>query len=125
MYRTLYYRYLTQKKYDELITLLFDGSNKLLDFDQKSSAADLSILLVDSLDKVENLDKDKWIKNLGGLLRKIGPIVERETLVTKAVKWAALSDDSLKHQMHQLIASTLWDEGNLEQAKHHFIRKFI
>lgn len=122
MYRTLYYRYSTQKKYDEVITLLYDGSTKLLEFNQKSSATDLSVLLVDSLDKVENLDKDKWIKNLAGLIRKIGPIVERDTLVAKSVKWAALSgNDSLKHQMHQLIASILWDEGNLEQARHHFI----
>uniref|UniRef100_A0A336L3M5 CSON002568 protein n=1 Tax=Culicoides sonorensis TaxID=179676 RepID=A0A336L3M5_CULSO len=122
MYRTLYYRYSTQKKYDELINLLYDGSNKLLEYDQKPSATDLSILLVDSLDKVENLDKEKWVKNIGGLMRKIGQIVERETLLAKAVKWAALSgSDSLKHQMHQIIASILWDEGNLEQAKHHFI----
>lgn len=122
MYRTLFYRYSTQKKYDEVITLLFDGSTKLLEFNQKSTATDLAVLLVDSLDKVDNLDKEKWIKNVAGLMRKIGPIVERETLVAKAVKWAALSGtEATKHLMHQLIAEILWDEGNLEQARHHFI----
>ncbi|XP_063705623.1 Golgi to ER traffic protein 4 homolog [Culicoides brevitarsis] len=122
MYRTLYYRYSTQKKYDEVITLLYDGSTKLLEFNQKSSATDLAVLLVDSLDKVENLDKEKWVRNLAGLMRKIGPIVERETFLAKSVKWAALSGtETLKHLMHQQIAAILWDEGNLEQARHHFI----
>lgn len=130
MYRTLYFRYTGQKKFQEALALLFEGSLKFLEFDQRPIAADLGILLVDTLEKAGESVKDdykKWIENLGLLIKSIGPtIVERETLIAKAVKWASTRQppaptEDLQFLIHQTIAITLWDEGNLELAKHHFL----
>ncbi|XP_076309076.1 Golgi to ER traffic protein 4 homolog isoform X2 [Tachypleus tridentatus] len=49
MYKTLYFRYLTQKKYKELLDLLYDGSDILLKHHQYNSGADLANLVVDAL----------------------------------------------------------------------------
>ncbi|KAG8329162.1 Golgi to ER traffic protein 4 [Homalodisca vitripennis] len=64
MYRTLYFRYLTQKKYGELLELLFDGAKLLLQHDQQTSGADLAILLVDVLVKSETEPSDFHISRL-------------------------------------------------------------
>lgn len=123
MYRTLYFRYTSQKKFQEALALLFEGSLKFLEFDQRPIAADLGILLVDTLEKAADTLRDdykKWIENLGLLIKNIGPgVVERDTLICKAVKWATTRQTS--DELHQVVAIALWDEGNLELAKHHFL----
>lgn len=126
MYRTLHFRYTGQKKFQEALALLFEGSLKFLDFDQRPIAADLGILLVDTLEKAGDSIRDdyrKWIENLGLIIRRIGPnVVERDTLIGRAVKWTnSRFTDELQLLIHQAIALVLWDEGNLELAKHHFL----
>lgn len=81
-YRTLYFRYLSQKRFDECLELLFNGSTKLLENEQYSSGADLGILVVDTLEKTTVNEPDLWIHRLGRLLSKIpANLVERETLL--------------------------------------------
>lgn len=81
-YRTLYFRYLSQKRFDECLELLFNGSIKLLENEQYSSGADLGILVVDTLEKTTVNEPDLWIHRLGTLLSKIpANLVERETLL--------------------------------------------
>lgn len=81
-YRTLYFRYLSQKRFDECLSLLNDGSLKLLENEQYSSGADLGLLVVDTLEKTTVTDSEIWIHRLGTLLSKIPPnLVERETLL--------------------------------------------
>lgn len=128
MYRTLYFRYTGQKKFQEALALLFEGSLKFLEFDQRPIAADLGILLVDTLEKAGDTIKDdykKWIENLGLLIKNIGAnVVERDTLIAKTVKWASTrqtTPEEFQFLVHQTIALALWDEGNLELAKHHFL----
>ncbi|XP_022236293.1 Golgi to ER traffic protein 4 homolog, partial [Limulus polyphemus] len=55
MYRTIYFRYLSQKKYKELLDLLYEGSSTLLKLCQHNSGADLANLLVDVLTKAGSL----------------------------------------------------------------------
>lgn len=81
-YRTLYFRYLSQKRFDECLELLYDGAVKLLDNDQYSSGADLGLLVVDTLEKTTVSDPELWIHRLGALMAKIpANLVERETLL--------------------------------------------
>lgn len=81
-YRTLYFRYLSQKRYDDCLELLYSGSLKLLENEQYSSGADLGILVVDTLHKATLTDSDIWIQRLGTLLSKIpASLVEREALM--------------------------------------------
>lgn len=81
-YRTLYFRYLSQGRFDECLELLYDGALKLLENNQYSSGADLSLLVVDTLEKTTVNDSELWIHRLGTLMSKIPPtLVERETLL--------------------------------------------
>lgn len=83
-YRTLYFRYLSQGRFDECLELLYDGALKLLENNQYSSGADLSLLVVDTLEKTTVNDSELWIHRLGTLMSKIPPnLVERETLLVK------------------------------------------
>lgn len=87
MYRTLYFRYLSQKKYDELLDLLYKGSMTLLTHEQHTSGADLGLLIVDTLEKGKIVDDaEKWMQKIALLLSKIQPdVVERETLLVNKV----------------------------------------
>lgn len=86
MYRTLYFRYLAQKKYEELLDLLYKGALIFLNKDQLSSGADLSILIVEVLEEAEVSDQEIWMHRLGILINKIGPnIVERESLLVSII----------------------------------------
>ncbi|KXJ75372.1 hypothetical protein RP20_CCG011847 [Aedes albopictus] len=125
MYRTLYFRYLSQKKYEELLDLLYQGALTLLNHEQYTSGADLGLLIVDTLEKGKiTEDAEKWMQKLALLLSKILPnVVERETLLVKSVKWSAsVSNSQVGHPlMHKLIAQIMWNEDNLSQARHHFL----
>lgn len=86
MYRTLYFRYTAQKRYQDCLDLLYDGAQKLIEKEQESSAADLCLLLVDTLEKrgpqPEDADNFEWVPRLGGLIRGLSATtVERETLI--------------------------------------------
>lgn len=81
-YRTLYFRYLSQQRYDDCLQLLFNGSLKLLENEQFSSGADLGLLVVETLEKTTVTDTDLWIQRMGMILSKIpANLVERETLL--------------------------------------------
>lgn len=86
MYRTLYFRYLNQKRYEDCLDLLYKGSVKFLQNQQYTSGADLGILVVDTLEKrgakPENSDdQEMWIERICQLIRMINAnVVERETL---------------------------------------------
>lgn len=81
-YRTLYFRYLSQKRFDECLELLFSGAQILLDNQQYSSGADLGLLVVDTLEKTTVADTELWINRLGIIIAKISPnLVERESLL--------------------------------------------
>ena len=53
MYRTLYFRYLGQKKYTELQSLLYDGAVLLFSHDEVASGTDLAKLYIDTLNEAE------------------------------------------------------------------------
>lgn len=50
-YRTIYYRYQSANRYQELQSLLFEGANWFLDMKEYNSGADLANLFIDSLSK--------------------------------------------------------------------------
>lgn len=81
-YRTLYFRYLSQKRFEECLDLLYNGAQTFLDNEQYSSGADLGNLVVDTLEKTTVPDNEVWMQRLGVLIAKIKPnMIERETLL--------------------------------------------
>ena len=92
MYRTLYFRYTGQRKFEECLNLLYDGAIKLIAKKQETSGADLGLLLVDTLEKREgNADSDLWMTNLGVIISSLSAsTVERETLI---VSWKSFNNN--------------------------------
>ncbi|XP_050295515.1 Golgi to ER traffic protein 4 homolog [Anthonomus grandis grandis] len=123
MYRTLYFRYLNQKKYKELKEMFYQGSMLFLDANQKASGADLGTLLVEVLDKSEDTNYEAWSPKLAAIFLKIGPLhaTERESFLCKAVKWSAQGSTQGHPSLHQHIAKIYWDELNYVQARHHYV----
>lgn len=87
MYRTLYFRYTAQKKYDDSLDLLYKGSMKLIAKQQEASAADLGLLILDTLEKRGPCkDGDLWIERLGNLITRLNSTtVERDTLIVSEI----------------------------------------
>lgn len=84
-YRTLYFRYLSQKRFDECLELLYTGAQTFLDKEEFSSGADLGSLVVDTLEKTTVTDNELWMQRLGELIAKIKPTtIERDALLVSA-----------------------------------------
>ncbi|XP_029845940.1 Golgi to ER traffic protein 4 homolog [Ixodes scapularis] len=128
MYRTIYFRYQSQKKYDELKELLYDGAIKLLTLQQCNSGADLANLLVDILVQSETKPTEEHIERLGrlhSLLAAHSP--ERMTFLTRALQWSSPPSSSPDAPsrghpaLHRLVALTLWKEKNYQESRYHFV----
>ncbi|XP_026725321.1 Golgi to ER traffic protein 4 homolog [Trichoplusia ni] len=122
MYRTLYFRYLSQKKYEDLLNLLYKGSSLLLQRDQQGSGADLAILLIDVLNKSETEPCSDWIEKLGKLFELMSAsIPERESYLTNAVKWSMDNNKKGHPLLHKKIAEVYWKEKKYTAAHRHFL----
>ncbi|KAG5892853.1 hypothetical protein JTB14_022174 [Gonioctena quinquepunctata] len=122
MYRTLYFRYLAQKKYKELKEMLYSGSILFLDHDQQLSGSDLGILLIEVLEKSEDFDCDSWSSKLTKIFCKINASSpERDTFLAHAIRWSSNGSSQGNPLLHQNIALIYWQEKNYAQARHHFI----
>ncbi|XP_013199883.1 Golgi to ER traffic protein 4 homolog [Amyelois transitella] len=122
MYRTLYFRYLSQKKYADLLNLLYKGSTLLLQRDQQGSGADLAILLIDVLTKSETKPCEEWIDKIAKLFGIMdSSIPERESYLTNAVKWSMDNNKKGHPLLHKKIAEVYWRESDFTSAHRHFL----
>ncbi|XP_031846986.2 Golgi to ER traffic protein 4 homolog [Nomia melanderi] len=124
MYKTLYSRYLGQKKYSELLNLLYEGSTILLQHEQYASGADLGILFVDVLIRSETIPFEHYFKKITNLFRLMSPsLPERDTFVQSALRWSTRSTEyKTGHpDLHQKLAQVFWKEKNYIMARQHFI----
>ncbi|XP_059045334.1 Golgi to ER traffic protein 4 homolog [Achroia grisella] len=122
MYRTLYFRYLTQKKYPELLNLLYEGSTVLLQHEQQGSGADLAILLINVLSTSETKPSEEWIEKIANLFEMMSSsIPERETYLANAVKWSMDSNKKGHPLLHKKIAEICWAEKKYIAAHKHFL----
>lgn len=122
MYRTLYFRYLSQKKYPDLLNLLYKGSTLLLQRDQQGSGADLAILLIDVLNKSETKPCREWVEKLAKLFELMHcSLPERETYLTNSVKWSMDNNKRGDPLLHKKIAEVYWKEKKYTAAHKHFL----
>lgn len=104
---------MTQKKYKDLLNLLYKGSTLLLQRDQQGSGADLALLIIDVLNKSETKPCEEWIDKISKLFELMNAsIPERESFLTNAVKWSM--DDNKKghpllHKVNNLIKYKAFD----------------
>ncbi|KAJ8683641.1 hypothetical protein QAD02_019433 [Eretmocerus hayati] len=124
MYRTLYFRYLGQKRYSDLIQLLYSGSLLLLQHEQFTSGADLGILLIDVFKKSEVEPSQAHFQKIVDLFALMNPTSpERETFVQNAVRWSMTGNNyKAGHpNLHQKLAQVYWQEKNYALARQHYL----
>ncbi|XP_012152087.1 Golgi to ER traffic protein 4 homolog isoform X2 [Megachile rotundata] len=124
MYRTLYFRYLGQKKYSELLELLYNGSTLLLQHEQHASGADLGILFINVLTQSGTEPSQVYfekITNLLCIMSSSSP--ERDIFIQSALRWSIRGNEyKTGHpDLHQKIAQVFWKEKNYIMARQHFI----
>uniref|UniRef100_A0A8D8S2I1 Golgi to ER traffic protein 4 homolog n=1 Tax=Cacopsylla melanoneura TaxID=428564 RepID=A0A8D8S2I1_9HEMI len=130
MYRTLYFRYLNQKKYADLLALLFDGAEIFFEKDQEASGIDLTQLIIDTLVKsgTEGNSDNQLFSKLTKLLGRIRPDnPQRGEIISSALKWSKSVNNVNNKQasgdpgLHECIANMFWRENNFVLARYHFL----
>ncbi|KAL1452911.1 hypothetical protein WDU94_007095 [Cyamophila willieti] len=130
MYRTLYFRYLNQKKYTDLLALLFDGAEIFFEKDQEASGIDLTQLIIDTLVKssTEGNSNNQLFSKLTKLLSRIRPDnLQRDEIISSALKWSKSVNNVNNKQasghpgLHECIANMFWRENNFVLARYHFL----
>ncbi|KAL8592719.1 hypothetical protein ACOMHN_037659 [Nucella lapillus] len=125
MIRTLYFRYNGQQKYVEAVDLLYRGALTLLQHNQYGSGADLSLLLIDTLEKSFSPVNRENIDRVAQLFEKMDPdCPERPPYVSRAVKWTITVDQSHNRghpSLHQKLGIIFWQENNYPQARYHYL----
>ncbi|XP_070580520.1 Golgi to ER traffic protein 4 homolog [Ptychodera flava] len=128
MYRTLYFRYMSQKKHAEAIELLYSGASLLLKHNQHGSGADLCMLLIEALNNANSTVNKDIIDKICSLLRLLDQeSPERAQYINAALKWSAKNESAYKSghpDLHQQIAMTLWKEKNYCESRYHFIHSY-
>ncbi|XP_059754318.1 Golgi to ER traffic protein 4 homolog isoform X4 [Balaenoptera ricei] len=123
MYRTLFFRYMAQSKHAEARELMCSGALLFFSHGQQNSAADLSMLVLESLEKAEAEVVDELLESLAKLFSLMDPnSPERVAFVSRALKWSSGGSGKLGHpRLHQLLALTLWKEQNYCESRYHFL----
>jgi len=119
MYKTLYFRLISQHKYEELLSMLHDGAMLFLRHDQQTSGADLATMLVDVLNQSENKDLQSWAPKISRIFSLMTPSPERDGFLLNSVRWVDKHGGYPK--LHQYIAEVYWNEKNYTQAKYHYL----
>jgi len=124
MYRTLFFRYMNQKKYAELLDMLYEGAVLFLDHNQQGSGADLCNLLVEVLTKSKAQPSEFMNKlaRLFSMLKSDSP--DRPGFLSEALKWSVTGTPQHRPghpRLHQLVANTLWKEHNYTESRYHYL----
>ncbi|XP_032183644.1 Golgi to ER traffic protein 4 homolog isoform X2 [Mustela erminea] len=115
--------YMSQNKHTEARELMCSGALLFFSHGQQNSAADLSMLVLESLEKAEVEVADELLENLAKLFSLMDPnSPERVAFVSRALKWSSGGSGKLGHpRLHQLLALTLWKEQNYCESRYHFL----
>ncbi|XP_030656906.1 Golgi to ER traffic protein 4 homolog isoform X1 [Nomascus leucogenys] len=116
-------RYMSQSKHAEARELMYSGALLFFSHGQQNSAADLSMLVLESLEKAEVEVADELLENLAKVFSLMDPnSPERVAFVSRALKWSSGGSGKLGHpRLHQLLALTLWKEQNYCESRYHFL----
>jgi len=125
MYRTLYFRYVGQRKFEELEGMLYDGAVLLFSHNQVESALDLSKLYVETLKEGDFKPEDSKFIKICRLYDEIPPDnVDKASFLTTCLKWSSYSPSSAhgNPRLHQYIAYSLWKQGKYPESRQHFLQ---
>ncbi|XP_032315747.1 Golgi to ER traffic protein 4 homolog isoform X5 [Camelus ferus] len=114
---------MSQSKPAEARELMCSGALLFFSHGQQNSASDLSMLVLESLEKAEVEVADELLESLAKLFSLMDPnSPERVAFVSRALKWSSGGSGKLGHpRLHQLLALTLWKEQNYCESRYHFL----
>ncbi|KAF2976698.1 hypothetical protein EK904_009225 [Melospiza melodia maxima] len=114
---------MSQGKHAEARELMYSGALLFFSHNQQNSAADLSMLVLESLEKSDAKVAEDLLENLAKLFSLMDPnSPERVAFVSRALKWSSGGSGKLGHpKLHQLLAITLWKEQNYSESRYHFL----
>merc|ERR1719381_171104 len=124
MYRTLYFRYVSQKKFSELEGMLFDGALLLFSHQETASGVDLAKLYVETLTQAEAGPEEARFQRLSKLYQLIpGDNVDKPLYLSTCLKWSSKDNSPVGHpRLHQHLAYTLWQNKQYPEARQHFLQ---
>ncbi|XP_008046490.1 Golgi to ER traffic protein 4 homolog [Carlito syrichta] len=114
---------MSQSKHVEARELMYSGALLFFSHGQQNSAADLSMLVLEALEKAEVAVAEDLLENLAKVFSLMDPnSPERVAFVSRALKWSSGGSGKLGHpRLHQLLALTLWKEQNYCESRYHFL----
>lgn len=122
MYRTLYFRYSGQGKYDLLEGMLYDGAVTFFNLDQMTSAIDLAKLYVEALVKSGGNPTEVHYQRVSRLYLLIpADNVDKTQYLSASLKWSSGDNGVGDPRLHQHLAYGLWAEKEYGQSTHHFL----
>lgn len=123
MYRTLYFRYVGQKKYDEIEGMLYDGAVLLFSHQEVASGVDLAKLFVESLTQAEAGPEETRFQRLSKLYQLIPcDNIDKPHYLATCLKWSSSSSGAVGHpRLHQHLAYSLWQSKQYSEARQHFL----
>lgn len=123
--RTLYFRYISQKSYDEAIEIVHNGACLFLKHRQEGSGNDLALLMLECFRTAKVPVGDDTLGKIKSLFELFEPgSLDRHEFVKEAIKWTSEADPSLKYghpELHLLCAHIFWKEKNFSDSQYHFL----
>ncbi|VDP13147.1 unnamed protein product [Heligmosomoides polygyrus] len=134
VYRTMYFRMVSQERYDDLLQILASGSKKLSEAKEPLSALDLAELYAETLLKSKCDPSESIYSQLYSMLNQFCdpnfPIPNQEFLnkfISTCVKWSqsvASKRRERKHglsELHYVIARAYSSHGHYANARNHML----
>lgn len=134
VYRTMYFRMVSQERYDDLLQILASGSKKLSEAKEPLSALDLAELYAETLLKSKCDPSESIYSQLYSMLNQFCdpnfPIPNQEflnKLISTCVKWSqsvASKRRERKHglsELHYVIARAYSSHGHYANARNHML----
>ncbi|VDQ04582.1 unnamed protein product [Trichobilharzia regenti] len=116
LYKTIHFRCIMRKNYQEALKYLKSGSEFLLDNEQWESGTELACLVLDVYSQSGSLLTESHLAEVCELLIRMTPGEERMRFISKALQLLQKQKDLLA-SFNGYLARVLWQEGSFSEAR--------
>jgi len=125
MYKTLFFRYTSQNKFQEAINLLDSGAQLFLQYNRNNEGTELANMLINLLNTTHSPVTNELIE----IIQKITESYQtqdpgRRIFLKKAIKWSSNLGDNKEGdpRLHNLIAAIDHQAADYGMAQKHYLR---
>jgi len=129
MYKTLYFRYTSQKKYSDVISLLTNGAINQLTHHHWNEGTELALLLLSTYNQLHTKVTQESLEPIIKMSSLYDGNSEdantaKQSLLQAAIKWTAAEGENKQGEpvLHNLCAESYWRQGSHAKAQKHFLR---